>query len=207
MRTVSFSGSYAIVALRMEGEGEAAFDYSPDDGIDSDLGELYESLFSFDESFHAASPPQDCREDSIRSSKLYSSSCLTTVQAQLLIYQFVLRHSLSNKVFTELLQLLSVLLPRDATLPKTTYLFKKFLIEQFPEAQTRKHWYCTECQSPLESSESHCDCGETKVGRFITVPLAPQIKRLMEGIKWCVCVCTACVCVCVCVCVCWGHAH
>ena len=165
-----------------------------DDGSDfddfDDLQELYESFISFDESFHATSPPRDRHEDSTRSSKLYSSSCLTTVQAQLLIYQFVLRHNLSNKVFTDRAAATTLsAAAKRCGVTKTTYLFKKFLVEQFPKAQTRQHWYCTLCQSPLESSEWRCDCGETKVSRFITVPLAPQIKRLMEGTVVCVCVC------------------
>ena len=59
---------------------EARLENAYDDGSNfDDLQELYESFFSFDESFHATSPPRDRHEDSTQSSKLYSSSCLTTV--------------------------------------------------------------------------------------------------------------------------------
>ena len=110
---------------------------------------------------------------------LYEGAAVTTFQTVLLVYQFVLRHSYSTKTFTEFLQLLAVLLPKAADLPKCVYLFKK-LASLFPEAQSRKHYYCTTCQMPVEK-DGVCDCGQTNISQFITVPLQPQLKRLMEG--------------------------
>ena len=164
--------------------------YDCDDESDYDLQDLYQSFYSLDESFdatrHTAEEEthgiQDVHENNAASSTpLYDGACLSAMQARLLIYQFVIRHSLSNKVFTELLQLLSVLLPRETNLPRTTYRFKKFLVEQFPGAHTVSHHYCTVCQSPLATSDSACDCPGSKVGQFITVPIGPQIRRMMEG--------------------------
>ena len=58
-------------------------------------------------------------------------------------------------------------------------------MKQFPDVQSRSHYYCTVCQSPLTGSESVCECEGSKVGRFITLPIGPQIKRMMEGMHQC----------------------
>lgn len=113
---------------------------------------------------------------------LYSGSSLSVLQAAVLIFQFVVKHSLSNKVFTELLQLLLVLLPAPAALPKSVYLFKKYFSQQFPRLSTVvTHYSCSLCQKLLETPNKVC-CGQCKPSKFVTVPLGPQLKRLCEGI-------------------------
>ena len=82
---------------------QVPFAYDDDDS-DDDLQDLYESFFSLDESLDATSCTEGGRsrpypdENTVPSVPLYNGACLTTIQAQFLIYQFVLRHSLSNKV-------------------------------------------------------------------------------------------------------------
>lgn len=143
-----------------------------------DFDESYDSMESNIEDFVEE---MDVEEDSPRHT-FFDGSCLTTMQAYLLIYQFVMRHSLSNRVFSELLLLLSVLLPKGTSLPRSTYLFKKFMVELFPCTKARSHYYCTSCQSPLQSALSPCaNCSQADIGQFITAPLGPQIKQLIEG--------------------------
>ena len=109
--------------------------------------ELYESFLTLEDSISAdtqavfsctANQPEEKH-------MLYEEAAVTTFQTILLVYQFVLRHSFSTKTFTEFLQLLAVLLPKTADLPKRVYLFKKKLASLFPDAQSRKHYYCTIC--------------------------------------------------------------
>ena len=80
------------------------------------------------------------------------------LQAILLVFQFSSRHGLSGKTFTELLQVLSVLLPQGNLLPKSVYLFKKSLIQLFPEAQdVKKHNYCASCFKAINEGQI-CGC-------------------------------------------------
>ena len=106
---------------------------------DTDLEELYESFYSLDNSFaaedeHSSAPPPTAD----LSPPLYDGATISKLQAILLVFQFTLRHGLSGKTFTELLQVLSVLLPQGNLLPRSVYLFKKSLIQLFPEAQDVK---------------------------------------------------------------------
>ena len=150
---------------------------------DPELEELYVESLTLGDSITAdtqatfsctASQPEEEKH------MLYEGAAVTTFQTILLVYQFVLRHSFSTKTFTEFLQLLAVLLPKTADLPRTVYLFKKKLASLFPEAQSTKHYYCTTCQMPVEKDGVY-DCGQTNISQFITVPLQPQLRRLMEG--------------------------
>ena len=158
-----------------------------DSESDPELEELYESFLTLEDSISAdtqaafsSTAYQPEEEEEEKKHMLYEGAAVTTFQTILLVYQFVLRHSFSTKTFTEFLQLLAVLLPKAADLPKSVYLFKKKLASLFPEAQSRKHYYCTTCQMPVEK-DGVCDCGQTNISQFITVPLQPQLKRLMEG--------------------------
>lgn len=142
-----------------------------------ELEELYESFCeSFDEN------EEHRLHSHLKDTPLYSGSTMSSYQMLVLIFQFVLRHGLSNKVFTELLQLLLVLLPKSTNLPRSVYLFKKLITELFPETKTKVQEYCTQCQKLLESSGSVCTCeNERKTNKFVTVPIGPQLKRMFEG--------------------------
>ena len=62
---------------------------------------------------------------------LYPGSQITALQSYLLIFQFAIRHSMTTKSFTELLQLLSVHLPVTATIPKSVHKLKRVFMECF----------------------------------------------------------------------------
>ena len=53
---------------------------------------------------------------------------LTDYVANLLLFQFSVRHSLTAKALEELLMLLSAMLPADAKLPKTVHQLKKIFL-------------------------------------------------------------------------------
>lgn len=157
---------------------------------DTDLEELYAS-FDFEDDASQASCTQTLVEsaENIRGTTetlLYPGAQLSPIQSRLLVFQYAIRHSLTTKAFTELLQLLSVHVPRGAAIPKSVHRLKNYFVESFPEAKANRHFYCSCCQRPIPStgapscSGNGCSGGRPVV--FITIPLGPQIKRMMEGV-------------------------
>ena len=168
--------------------------------IDSDLEDLYES---FD--YEGDSGPSqvlaaegvthtengiptrlfDGSSRSTLSAPIYPGAVLTVIQSYLLIFQYIVRHSLTTKAFTELLQLLSVHVPLAASIPKSVYSLKRFFVHAYPECNSIQHWYCSCCQRPLPAANAVCTgsgCAGGPPAVFITIPLGPQIRRLMEGV-------------------------
>lgn len=168
---------------------EALSEYSSgEDGqtscIDSDLQELYDS-FDFDDENPAAISKTDLVTSSsqrfnLGNGPLYAEARLTSLQSSLLVFQYAIRHSLTTKAFTELLQLLSVHLPKGASIPKSVYQLKQNFLRAFPESQAILHYFCECCKTPLSTLSSD-DCGQCSPATFITVPLGPQVKKMMEG--------------------------
>lgn len=149
---------------------------------DSDLRELYES-FEYEE---GGVPTLSRAVDTLvlPSAPLYPGADLSTFQSHLLVFQFAIRHSLTGKSLTELLQLLTVHLPQGAAIPKSVHQLKRFFVDNFPEAQAVQHVYCSCCQRSLASMEARClgnGCSGGTPSVFITVPVGPQLKRMMEG--------------------------
>ena len=171
-----------------------------DRSIDSDLEDLYESFDYEDEVTSSRAPssqesssatyrPPPTVDASVFSTALYQGAGLTVFQSYLLVFQYAVRHSLTTKAFTELLMLLSVHAPQGAHVPKSVHKLKSFFVQAFPEAKCIPHPYCSYCQRPLASLDTKCTgngCGGGPPLEFITIPLGPQIKRMMEGM--CVCV-------------------
>ena len=58
-------------------------------------------------------------------------------------------------------------------------MLKKYFKERFPEAESRSQEYCTGCQ--ILNPQSPCVCGTSTTTKFITIPIGPQLKKLMEG--------------------------
>ena len=113
---------------------------------------------------------------------LFAGSQVGIIEAFVMILQFVLKHHLSSKAFAELLLLLRVLLPRNSQLPKSVYMLKRFFLGMFLDMKVVEHRYCTDCHLPVQSERcSNPYCSDAKVKRFITIPLRPQLKRMMAG--------------------------
>ena len=128
---------------------------------------------------------------------IFEGSVITAVQAAFLIFQFCLRHHLTTKAISELLLLISVLLPLGNRLSKSVYKLKRLIVEEIPDICVFNHYYCSDCLAPLTSKTSKCPntcCTSDQFDHFITAPLGPQLKHMMEG--------SVCVCVCVCLCLC-----
>ena len=150
------------------------------------LQDLSESFCSFDESVDL-----DIEHPELEivggpfSTPLYEGADITVFESYLLAFQYATRHSLTKKAFEELLQLISIHIPPSAQAPRSVYQLKRFFCGMFPSASPTIHYYCTFCQSKLTEQESNCTtngCPGKEKGQFISVPLGPQIKRIMEGI-------------------------
>ena len=170
-------------------ESWATSSYSVDTESDVELADLYETFYesfcsaaSFDGTFDDSLDNTTSEEEQATASPpLYEGARVNRLQSIVLISQFSLKHGLSTKTLTELLQLLSALLPRETVLPKSVYLFKKEVTQLLPHAHlVQKHRYCKTCQSLLSES-SVCGCENSQLDDFITIPIAPQLKRMMEG--------------------------
>ena len=170
-----------------------------EDDSDCDLGDLYES-FDFEDDVDSLQLSQvqtvETTETprptahavmarSVSDSPLYPGSQLSTFQSHLLVFQYAIRHSLTKKAFTELLQLLSVHLPPGAGIPKSVHSLKQVFVEAFPEAKAEQHLYCSCCQRLIPLGATSCvgdGCNHGSPAVFITLPIGPQLKRMMEGI-------------------------
>ena len=130
---------------------------------DSDLEDLYESFEFEDEAEMAAERSLGSHRDrgalgeaAGHGAALFPQAELSILQSNLLVFQFAIRHSLTGKAFTELLQLLSVHLPKGAAVPKSVHTFKRFFVDAFPQSQAIQHVYCSCCQRPLTGKSERC---------------------------------------------------
>ena len=117
------------------------------------------------------------------SSPLYDNAEISVFESHLLSFQFAIRHSLTTKAFSELLQLLSVHLPSSSMAPRSIYRLKSFFVDLFPHASPTVHPYCAFCLSLL-GEEGFCSTEGCQGGakeEFISIALAPQLRRIFEG--------------------------
>ena len=159
-------------------------DQSSDEGsqtscIDSDLQELYESFdFQDDNAPAPESGSVVSRPFQFKGIPLYPEARLTSLQSSLFVFQYAIRHSLTTKAFTELV---SVHIPPGAAVPKSVYQLKQSFLQAFPDIEAVRHHYCASCGTTLLSTREECDCSYYSPATFITVPLRPQVKQMMEG--------------------------
>ena len=115
------------------------------------------------------------------SSVLYDGADLSIFESYFLLFQFAVRHSLTGKAFSELLELIGVHIPRPSKAAQSIYKLKKYFIKLFPHARSTVHQYCSVCQSVLLNNESCSSCVESKVEEFISIPLGPQLEEKMKS--------------------------
>lgn len=112
---------------------------------------------------------------------LYNGSLpdLTEYMANLLIFQYAVKHSLTEKAVDQLLHLLRTFLPKDALIPKSLKQIKKFFMDVYTSLHPVTQKYCSNCHALL-GSEDLCSCS-AGCGQFISVPIGPQLKARLEG--------------------------
>ena len=125
-----------------------------DSGPDSDLEELYESFDFEDEASRTSAQTIADNHQVSKKTPLYTGAQLSATQSHLLVFQYALRHGLTSKALTELLQLISVHLPSGAHVPKSVQKLKRFILESFSDAEVVRHFYCKCCQRCLSSADA-----------------------------------------------------
>jgi len=114
---------------------------------------------------------------------LYEGATISIFDSYLFQLQFALRHSLTQKAFKELLELVSLHLPRPNKAPLSVYQLKKFFLNIFSCAKFTPHRYCSSCQHLLSSQEAVCpnSCLHSRVEEFILLDLESQLKEKLSG--------------------------
>ena len=137
--------------------------------------DLNTSFFRSDNNENPASTPGT-------SKPLYAGAPkdLTEYTANVLLFKYFLKHTLTATAFQELLYLLSAFLPANAKIPNTVKELQKYFVQMHAEQKPNMQDYCSNCLGLLEEGKSPCECG-TKKCQFVTVPLGPQIKARLES--------------------------
>ena len=107
---------------------------------------------------------------------------MTVLESYLLAFQYSVKHKLSKNALSELLRLIKVYLPQPTAYPTSVYQIKAFFMELFPHARPLIHEYYTYCLAalPINGVCGTLNCPGT-AAQFLTIPLVPQLKRIMEG--------------------------
>lgn len=157
---------------------------------------LYNLLFIFcfsDYSNAPASDGSDILDDSDSEDiptnvdgifELYNNAPLTLNESMLCTLAFAVRHNLSGAAIADLLQLISIQLPKSNNMMKTLYFFKKYFSNL--QAPVKLHYYCSECYSQLADDKTKCvnaanhKSKKIKVSFFLEIELEHQIKALFK---------------------------
>ena len=118
---------------------------------------------------------------------LYDGAVITILESHMLLLQYALRHSLTAKAFSELLTLVSAHLPPGAKAPRSLYMLKQFFVKQFPEVlgSSKVHRYCSVCHRLVQTEVCTNGCNAASCKEFLMVPLANQVKRILQGMQIC----------------------
>ena len=117
---------------------------------------------------------------------LYEDSNISTGATYLLILKFCLKYKLSRKAQNDLLKLISIIIPKQASenLPKNC---GKLIAKIIPSMKkVEKHQICSTCNEVINSEvcqnghEQPVTCVEDRPG-FYNIPLEPQLKLFLEG--------------------------
>ena len=136
---------------------------------------------SMDEQFHVDDSGVDDRDP--LQQPLYDGADISVSDSHALLLLYFLRHGLTKKAQSELLQLIELHLPQSAKTAGSLYKLKKLFKGIFSDVQADAHRFCDGCYGPLQPGESCEDrrCQGAKVKKFVMAPIAAQLKRKAEG--------------------------
>ena len=116
---------------------------------------------------------------------LYEGADLTILDSYLLLYQFSLRHCITQTAFSELISLVDTHVPKDAKSVTSLYKLRKFFETNFNDLGSQLYNYCAKChrllEGDLEPTVCPNGCGGDQVNKFLYVPIRPQLKKKLEG--------------------------
>ncbi|XP_038150334.1 uncharacterized protein LOC119789497 isoform X2 [Cyprinodon tularosa] len=118
---------------------------------------------------------------------LYPGASISKGESLLMLMSYVLRHNLTGKAVTHLLEMFNLMFP--GLIPSSHYLFHK---EFKGSSQSEIHFYCEKCLAYLGNS-AHCNSQCTLCNKafdanrslkngfyFLVIPLHAQIKQLLQ---------------------------
>ena len=91
---------------------------------------------------------------------LFENSKISKEESQLLLFAFLFRHDLSQSALEDLIQLVNLHMPKNASIPSSKFLLKKSLNANYNIIQ--RHYYCNTCNKYL-GSENVGNCSNCKV--------------------------------------------
>ena len=122
-----------------------------DDLDDDDLNE------SFFEDIDSSDPGDDAPSSTSTEPGKRPGANINLFMAYLLNFLYGIRHCLTGKALKELLQLFSVVLPSESSIPKSVYALKKVFTRMFPAIQPSKQDFCIKCHRLLSQSGQQCE--------------------------------------------------
>lgn len=154
-----------------EGQGGES-EVETEDADDSERSEFSEDNNSTDE--------EDANEN-IDDEPLYDGARITLRQSSLSILSFALSHKLSKQCINDLLSLIELHCGENSRSHKSVYKFHK-CFSMLGEEHTKRHYYCSMCETPLRSKDSRCiTCaGRQEAAYFIEVPIIPQLQGMFK---------------------------
>ena len=122
---------------------------------------------------------------------LYEGADLTVLDSNILLLQYALRNGLTQKAFSELLAIVAacncsctLILPSSAYVSRTVYKLKGFFTNRFPDVSAaQEYMYCSVCHQLLEETNRCTNGCSAKMLRFLLVPVASQLRRMLEGLR------------------------
>lgn len=113
---------------------------------------------------------------------LYPGSTMTYFESHLQVFQYALRHRLTKTAFSDLLNLIDAHLPPSNCM-LSLYKLKKHFLQLYKDITYTTHFCCSNCHASLSSLEFPCpnQCEEEAM-EFLSISVAPQLKRRLEGI-------------------------
>ena len=136
---------------------------------------------SDEETCETSYPVADIRINESFKKPLYDGADLTVFESYSLLLQYSLRHGLTKRAFSELLQLVGVHLPTKSM--ASLYKVKKFFLDLYGDIILEPRHCCSLCHSLLADARADCPqgCTGATTVEFLSIPISNQLKRRLEG--------------------------
>lgn len=129
------------------------------------------------------SPSSDSRDNS--HVPLFDGCCHSTFSLYVMIMLFVIKHSLSKEAFSDLLHIISSVLPVTSKFSTSVYKLKETLKNGLGYVQPMIHKFCESCQQLMNEEDTCknpvCRMNKAQVLTFYGLRLLDQLKSLFKG--------------------------
>lgn len=135
-------------------------------------------------------PPQsnNSSQQHTPSEHIYEGSALTVNSSSVLLYQYKMRHGLTEEALADLLPLIKMHCPTPNRFPSSIFQLKK----NFPniEYPVQLHHFCSACMQSVNASFTNCsnnfcnaDFTESlgAISSFIEIPVGNQLTTILES--------------------------